>query len=468
MTNRTGSRRRGARRSAPGAATFQHPAIEMRDIDRLSPNARNARRHSRKQIRQIAASIERFGFTVPIVVDEHGTILAGHGRVEAAKHLGLPSVPVIALSHLSEPEKRAYVLADNKLALNAGWDREILAIELGALIELDFEVELTGFETPEIDLLFAGEQAKKRDPDPGEDKVREIDRSAAPVSRAGDVWELGSHRLICGSALDEAAYATVMSGERARMVVTDPPYNLAVSFIRGMGRSRHREFAMASGEMSEAQFVEFLARAHALTLAHSEAGALHFVFMGWQHLREALNAGQGVYGDLVQLVVWDKLSAGMGGLYRNQHELVLVWKVPGASSLNNVELGKHGRNRSNVWSHRGLAGFGKERDEDLAAHPTVKPAALIADALRDASKPRDVVLDPFAGSGTILLAAEATGRRARAIEIDAHFCDVALARWEHKTGKRARLAAVGLSFEEIGELRSNDETNESTGEGRAA
>jgi DNA modification methylase len=426
--------------------------IELISIRTLAPYAQNARTHSRRQIRKIAKSIEKFGFVNPILVGDDLTIIAGHGRVAAAKLLGHKKVPALRLSHLSDTERRAYVLADNKLALDAGWDREILAIELQSLIDLGFEVELTGFETPEIDVLL--DEAAQAAADSGpEDNVPEISDGPA-VSRPGDLWILGSHRLLCGDAREQASIDALLGNERADAVFTDPPYNVPIAgHVSGKGRIQHREFAMASGEMSETEFIGFLTATLGPAATASRDGAVHFVCMDWRHTAELQAAARNIYGALLNLCVWTKTNGGMGSLYRSQHELVFVFRVGQKEHSNNVELGKHGRNRTNVWRYAGVNTFGADRLDELALHPTVKPVAMVADAIRDVTRHGEIVLDPFAGSGTTLIAAEKTGRVARCIEIDPAYVDVVIRRWQIYMGKNADLADSGASFEQVAEER---------------
>jgi DNA modification methylase len=430
---------------------------ELKPIDTLIPYNNNARTHSKKQIKQIAASIEKFGFTNPVLVDENDTILAGHGRVAAARLLGLKKVPVVLITHLNMAEKRAYVLADNRLAEQAGWDKQILAIELQGLVDLDFDVALTGFDIPQVDLIIGEFSPDNQDDD---DEPTLPERSAGPsVARPGDVFVLGDHRLICGDALSAEVFETLMQGAKAAVCFTDPPYNVKIGgHVSGLGKTSHREFAMASGEMSDQEFADFLGKSFSLIAASCAPGTVAFVCMDWRHVAETIVIGTKAFGDLLNLCVWNKTNAGMGSLYRSQHELVLVLRIRGDGHRNNIELGKHGRHRSNVWTYRGVNSFGSDRMEDLAAHPTVKPVNLVADALLDVSKRGDVVLDPFGGSGTTLLAAHKTGRRARLIEIDPGYCDLIIRRFENHTGKQAKLAGTGETFEELSEQRLGTET----------
>jgi DNA modification methylase len=387
-------------------------------------------------------------------VDDAKQIIAGHGRVEAAKLLGIDAVPTVRLSHLSEAEKRAYVLADNKLAEKAGWDRELLAIELQGLIELDVDVELTGFEMAEIDLILEEAREASGNASGPDDAVPEPLLSPA-VSQTGDLWLLGSHHLLCGDARDQAAYDQLLAGAKAEFVFTDPPYNVAIDgHVCGLGRIHHREFAMGRGEMSEAEFTAFLKTVFALLAENSIDGSIHQVCMDWRHVWEMLEAGRTAYSELKNLCVWNKTNAGMGSFYRSKHELVFIWKSGTAAHLNNFELGQHGRHRSNVWDYPGVNTMRAGRLEELAMHPTVKPVALVADAIKDCSRRGGLVLDPFCGSGTILIGAERTGRKARALEIDPIYVDVAVRRWQAYAGKSAILAGSSETFETTAERRA--------------
>ena len=398
-------------------------------IAALAPWARNARTHSKKQIRQIAASIRQFGFTNPVLIDEAGTILAGYGRVAAAELLGMSEVPCLRIDHMSEDQKRAYVLADNQLALNAGWDEDLLAAELGALLsaDLDFDVGITGFSIPELDGVLEAVDPEE----PGDPADDAIPGDAPSRVHLGEVWQLGGHRLICGDALDPGVVATLMGGEQARMVFTDPPYNVPIDgHAGGSGKTRHREFAMASGEMSRREFTEFLQRAFERLAEHSVDGSIHYVCMDWRHLPEILAAGETVFDEFKNLIVWVKDNGGMGSFYRSRHELIFAFKHGTAPHRNTFELGQHGRYRTNVWQYRGVNTRRAGRMEELALHPTVKPVQMIADAIRDVSGRGEIVLDVFGGSGSTLIAAEKTGRRARLCELDPVYCDRILARWE--------------------------------------
>jgi DNA modification methylase len=406
--------------------------VETISLEELRPWPRNARTHSRKQIRQIAESIRRFGFTNPVLIDGENRILAGHGRVEAAREIGMTTAPCLRVDHMSAAEKRAYVLADNKLALNAGWDEELLALELKELMsaDIEFSVDVTGFSIAEVDQLIDG-LVPEEPGDPADDDLSNMSEVPARC-QPGDVWRMGRHRLVCGDALDPNVVSILMDGEKAEMVFTDPPYNVAIAGnVSGLGKIQHREFAMASGEMTCAEFVAFLSAAFANLVAHSVDGSIHFVCMDWRHMGEMLEAGSANYAELKNLIVWAKDNGGMGAFYRSRHELIFAFKNGAASHINSFELGQHGRYRTNVWQYRGVNTLKTGRLDELALHPTVKPVAMIADAIKDVSRRGGVVLDLFGGSGSTLIAAHKTGRRARLCELDPIYCDRILRRWEN-------------------------------------
>jgi DNA modification methylase len=404
--------------------------IEEIAVGDLTPWAKNARTHSKKQLRQIGESIRTFGFTSPVLIDAANTILAGHGRVAAARLIGMGHVPCVRLEHMTPEQKRAYVLADNKLALNADWDEELLAEELQALLgvgDLGFDIGVTGFDLGEIDTLITGLEVEE----PGDPEDDVLPVVAPRRAHPGDIWQLGRHRLTCGDALDPEVVAQLMDGERARMVFSDPPYNVRIDgHVGGSGKIKHREFAMASGEMTESEFTDFLKRAFRNMAQHSLDGSIHYLCMDWRHMGEMLAAGHAVYDELKNLIVWAKDNGGMGSFYRSRHELIFAFKKGEASHINTFELGQHGRYRTNVWQYRGVNTMRAGRMEELALHPTVKPVQMIADAIRDVSGRGEIVLDLFGGSGSTLIAAGKTGRRGYLVELDPIYCDRILTRWE--------------------------------------
>ncbi len=424
--------------------------VQALSLDQIKVDRRNARTHSSKQIRQIANSIAAFGFTNPLLLNEDGTLIAGEGRLKAAQLLGFAKVPAIVLAGLSPPKQRALAIADNKIAENAGWDRERLAIEipeLAGLLEAEgLDVSVLGFEAVEIDQLVTDFEANAADPEDGIDSTWLQDRA---VSRRGDLWVLGPHRLLCGDARSAADIARLMAHGRADMVFLDPPYNVRIGGVVGRGRTKHSEFAMASGEMSSADYVRFLDVTLNAAASVSREGALHYVCTDWRHIAELLAAAKPVYGDTINIAVWVKSNAGQGSFYRSQYELVGIFRVGQASHLNNIELGRHGRSRTNVWHYAGVNSFRAGRMDELRSHPSAKPVALVADALKDCTRRGDVVLDTFCGSGTTILAAERVGRHARALEIEPRFVDVAIRRWQAFTRLDARHAERGSSFDEI-------------------
>ncbi len=423
--------------------------LHYRDPDTLKADPKNPRTHSNKQIRQVADSISACGFAVPILVDEELSIIAGHARLAAAKILGLKTVPVVILSGLSAARKRALMLADNRIAANAGWDRELLAIEIPELTELlgleGLEISITGFEAAEIDMLATDFELNSSEPP---DHSEGEGSSANVVTRAGDLWQLGKHRLLCADARDPNSLTLLLGGEQANMAFNDPPYNLKICGVVGRGSTKHEEFAMASGEMSSEDFIDFLVQTLGNAVKHSKPGALHYICMDWRHLQQLFEAVRRLDGAIIALVVWVKSNAGQGSFYRSQHELVIVFRVGQGSHLNNIQLGRHGRSRSNVWKYPGVNSFRAGRMDELRVHPTVKPIAMVADAIKDCTCRGDIVLDLFGGSGTTLLAAERVGRRGYLMEIEPSFVDVAVRRWQSFTQKDAVHARTGVTFEE--------------------
>lgn len=432
-------------------------AIEYLRIGTLRANPSNPRTHTQKQIHQIAESIRTFGFNVPILVDSKLNIVAGHARTDAAKLLKLATVPVIRLANLTEEQKRAFEIADNRLSEVASWDSRLLGEQLKFLsqAEINFSLETTGFEVGEIDLFIEGLSQSAKDK-PDEADVLPSEEGLPAVTHAGDCWLLGKHRVLCGDAREVSHYRQLMCSRKAAAVFTDPPYNVRIDgHATGNGRTKYREFALASGEMNSCEFREFLEDTLGCAAKHSLAGALHFVFMDWRHMGELLAAGNEVYDELKNLVIWAKSRAGMGSLYRSQHELIFLFKKGRAKHRNNVQLGAHGRFRTNLWQYPAIGSFGKSTSEgDLTRlHPTMKPVSLVADAILDCSTRGDIVLDPFLGSGTTVIAAERVGRVCYGLELDPLYVDTIVRRWEKFTNKRAVHAASGREFREMEEDR---------------
>jgi DNA modification methylase len=434
--------------SSPSDSAPTKQQLHLLNLDDLIPSIHSPRKHSRQQIRAIAKSIEAFGFCAPLLVDKNRQIIAGHGRYEAAKFLDLVRVPVIFLDHLTETQATAYMLADNKLTDRSTWDDKMVALQLKELSELvlDFDIEAIGFETPELDFRVHSLE----EPDAA-DHADEFAPAAEPaVSVPGDLWQLGEHRLCCGNALDEAAYPALMNGDMATAAFTDMPYNVKIGgHAGGKGRIKHREFAMASGEMSDEEFREFLTTGLKAICAHTTPGAVIYSCMDWRHVGEMAAAGTAAGCDFLNLCIWVKSNGGMGSFYRSRHELVFVFRNGSEPHLNNVELGRHGRNRNNVWHYAGMNSFARRGKESvLELHPTVKPVALVSDAILDSTKRGDIVLDPFIGSGTTILAAERTGRRCYGVEIDPLYVDTAIERWQRMTGRQAQ-NADGETFAQV-------------------
>ncbi|WP_375597123.1 site-specific DNA-methyltransferase [Devosia sp. Naph2] len=450
--------RRRTRQAAPRApeaannAPQQRLSLEYLPIWELLPHSKTLRKHSEQQLAAIMGSLRAFGLVTPLLVDANNVIVDGHAVLEAAKRLDFSEVPVVRLSQLSPAQIRACRVGLNKLAEGAAWDAKELAFELfdiaPALQAHDIEPEAIGFSPAEFDLLLAPQQTPPADVMPGP-------ATGPAVSRAGDLWLLGPHRLLCGDALNDGHFQQLMAGEKARMSFTDPPYNLKVEgVISGLGKVKHREFAMASGEMTREQFTDFLATYMGNCAAHAVDGSVHFACMDWRHIAELLAAGDRAYNKLLNLVVWNKTNAGMGSMYRSQHELIGVFKAGTARHTNNFQLGQTGRHRSNVWTVPGANSFGPNRTQDLADHPTVKPTILVMEAIRDVSRRGEIVLDCFCGSGTTILAAERTGRVCRAIELDPRYVDLAVHRWQALSGTAAVLHGDGRNFEELAACRA--------------
>jgi DNA modification methylase len=424
--------------------------VQALSISQIKLDGHNSRTHSAKQIRQIANSIIAFGFTNPLLVNEDRKLIAGEGRLKAAQLLDFAKVPAIVLTGLSPARQRALAIADNKIAENAGWNRERLAIEIPELAELlepeGLDVSILGFEAVEIDQLVTDFEDEAADP---QDSIESTWLKDSAVSKPGDLWVLGNHRLLCGDARSADHIARLMAHCRADMAFLDPPYNVRIGGVVGRGRTKHSEFAMASGEMSPAAYVRFLGNSLNAAASVSREGALHYVCTDWRHITELTAAAKPVYGETINIAVWVKSNAGQGSFYRSQHELIGIFRVGQALHLNNVELGRHGRSRSNVWHYGGVNSFRAGRMEELRSHPSAKPVALVADAIKDCTRRGDVVLDTFSGSGTTILAAERVGRHARAMEIEPRFVDVAIRRWQAFTRRDAHHAESGLSFDEI-------------------
>ena len=421
--------------------------IQYRPVGDLGLDPRNPRQHSQRQVDQIADSIREFGFITPVVIDDTARVVVGHARVLAAKKLDMPLIPVVEIKHLSKAQLKAFRIADNKLGQNAHWDERLLGESLLELKELDrdFDLSITGLTLPEIDLAIQNLS---------EPVVEDIDDASSEtgvqVCQLGDVWELGGHRVHCGDATSETAFHSLMIDTRADVVFIDPPYNVRIDgHASGKGRVRHREFAQGSGELSREEFIRFLTDSCTQLKNYSKSGAIHFACMDWKHLDDLLTAGRDVYTELKNIVAWVKSTAGMGSLYRSQHELICVFKSGTGRHINNIELGKNGRHRTNVWDYDSASTQARKGNNVLELHPTVKPVQLVMDALLDCSNRGDIVLDSFLGSGTTLLAAERTGRVCRGIEVDPLYVDTAIRRWQNLTGRDAVRVSDGKLFRDV-------------------
>ncbi|MEZ5958401.1 MAG: DNA methyltransferase [Hyphomonadaceae bacterium] len=424
------------------------PKIEQVAIGDLKPYSNNPRSRPRAQRCAIAASIKKNGFNAPIVVDEANVIINGHGRYEAALTLELTSVPVIRVTHLSAAEKQAYRIADNKLSEMSSWNADLLPEELRAIADGGIKFEDTGFSATDVDRIF-DQAAEARGPDLGPEDELPAHPSVA-VTKPGQTWVLGQHRIGCADMRDSTALERLMDGQRARATFTDPPYNVRIGgFAGGKGQTKHPEFAMASGEMSAAQYTEFLSIALKNIAKYCLDGAIAFVCIDWRHLDEMSAAGRSAQLTLMNLIVWVKSNGGMGTFYRSRHELIFAFKVGEAPHTNTFGLGDGGRCRTNVWEYRGANAFGPTRDEDLASHPTVKPARMVADAIKDVSQRGDIILDPFGGSGTTLIACQMTGRIACVLEIEPSYVDLTIRRWQKAMGLFAVDADTGVEFDEL-------------------
>lgn len=418
--------------------------IEYVAIESLTSAPRRVRRSEAKQAARIERSIARHGICAPILVNGERQVVHGHGVLEAAKRFGLREVPIIAITHLTRSEERTLALALNRLGETGEWDEELLRLELAELIELDEDIISTGFELAEVDALLLEDDGSEAEEVPTLPVIA--------VSAHGDLWMLGDHLLLQGDALDSASYERLVGPGTVRLVLTDVPYNVPVTG-HVTGQSHHREFAMAHGEMSREEFAAFNGTWMQFALASLMAGGLLASFIDWRSVEIILAAGRELGLDLLNMIVWAKSNGGQGSLWRSQHELLPVFKKPGAPHVNNVKLGASGRWRSNLWTYAGGSSLGSDARDGLADHPTVKPKAMLEDALLDITNRGDIVLDPFLGSGSTLLAAESTGRVCRGIEIDGAYCDVAIKRWERLTGLEATLVETGETHERVAQRR---------------
>lgn len=433
-------------------------AVQYVPTDKLTLPKRQLKKHDDKKIALLGASILENGLLRPILVDEKLRIVSGSAVWMAATHIGMAEVPVVQVAHLSEEQLRIYAIADNQMANTSPWNLEILGDEFRDLgivslgLPEGLKLELSGFATSQIDDMIIG----KAEPEFSEAEELQVGSS---VCRAGEIYELGPHRIICGDALQAQTYVSLMQGNRAQMVISDPPYNVQING-HVAGKGKFAEFAQASGEMTSPEFTQFLTTAFSHTADVSVNGSIHYHFMDWRHMREILDAGCSVYDEHKNLIIWDKGRASLGTFYRSQHELVFVFKKGKAPHINNFSLGDTGRFRTNLQGYPPPSNFARKSDPGQGGHPTIKSVAMFADFMRDCSKRGGIILDCFAGAGTTLLAAELTGRQSRLIEIDPGYCDLAIRLWQEKTGNQAVLAATGESFDVLAERRNGHGGND--------
>jgi DNA modification methylase len=436
------------------------PQTQYLPIDEVKPYAPHLRLHSRRQRRKLEALLRHYGQVIPILVDDSNVVVDGHAVLDAMKSLGYSEIMAVTVRGRDPAEVRALRLALNRVAEDARWEDDRLRAEFADLLQLGFDMELTAFDGVEIDMVLA-----IKDPAAGvveESAIEELEPgNEPPTAWLGSTWVLDKHVIACGDARDSDLIGRLTGARAVAAVFTDPPYNVPIDgFVRGLGQTRHREFAMASGEMTPEEFTGFLGGFIVALKPHLSDGAILYICMDWRHMRELLDAGARTELALKNLCIWVKSNAGMGTFYRSQHELVFTWKYGSGPHQNHFELGQFGRSRSNVWGYAGINTFGKDRAELLGVHPTIKPVRLVADALRDVTRRGDLVLDPFLGSGSTLLAAEETGRSCIGVELDPGYLDVAIRRWQRLTGKDAIEATSGEAFDALAHLRSDDTVND--------
>ena len=422
----------------------------------LVPYENNAKIHNNKQIKQIMESIKEFNFTNPILIDENNVILAGHGRFFAAQKLKLKEVPVIKLDYLSEAQKKAYRIADNKLTENGNWNYDVLKLEFCELekLNLDFSLDITGFEMAQIDVILDADNSKKESNISKKLNTVPYILEKDIVSKNGDIWLLGNHKIICGNSLEKEVFERLFEYKQADMIFTFLPYNLKVDGQICRVRKKHyKEFAMASGEMNSEEFKNFLYKSFSLLKEFSKNGSLHYICMDWRHVAEIINAGTNIFDEFKNLCIWNKDNAGMGSFYRSKHELIFIFKNGTKSNINNIQLGKHGRNRTNVWEYPSVNAFSKEK---INYHPTIKPVEMVQDAIIDVTKRGQIILDTFLGSGTTLLASEKSGRICYGIEIEPMYIDVTIKRWQELTGKSAFNVNQNKTYNELLNERKNN------------
>jgi DNA modification methylase len=420
-------------------------------IKAVKPSPHAARQHNQHQRRKLKRLLKKFGQVTSIIVDENHFIIDGHAVHEMMVELGYDEIAVVVVANRTEAEVRALRLALNRIGLDTQWDAPKLKAEFEALIALSFDLNLTAFYAVEIDMALSIDAPTGNTVEEVAAAVVEA-QNGPTVTQPGDIWRLGRHVVACGDARDAGHLRALVGEARVTVVFADAPDNVRIDgFVSGLGKNQHREFAMAPGEMSKEQFISFLIAFIAALKPTLADGAILYMCMDWRHAGELLEAAAQQELEFKNLCIWVKSNAGMGSFYRSQHELVFVFKHGDAAHQNNFGLGQHGRSRTNVWQYRGVNAFGKDRTELLGIHPTCKPTAMIADALLDVSRRGEIVLDPFLGSGSTLIAAENVGRVCIGNEIDPAYCDVAVRRWEKQTGRDAVNATTSETFAAVAE-----------------
>lgn len=434
--------------------------IVRRAIDSVRPAGARARVTTPEQLERVIKSIRQFGLVTPILIDAEDRIVSGHVVWEAAQKIGSETIECLVVDHLDDAELKALSLALNRIAETGDWNLDTLREVMIEIRSADIDLTTTGFTLQEFDQITLAPSPSSQD----EEDCAEVEfKDETPVSRIGDLFQLNDHRLLCGDALEAESYRQVLGGRMAHCTFSDPPYGCKIEgFVSGLGKHKHKDFVMASGEMDDAQFIEFLETYLTHCRTFTSKGAVTFACMDWRQIDKLLAAGAQAGFNRNNIVVWNKGSGGMGSLYRSAHELIAVFCNGKSPATNNVELGRHGRDRSNLWSYPGANRRGSSANHALADHPTPKPIELVEDALLDITRPGDVVLDPFSGSGTTLIAAERCGRITCGIELDPQYVDRTIRRWERMTGHEVIHVESGMTFTELMTERQKERNSSPT------
>ncbi|QIG53652.1 site-specific DNA-methyltransferase [Altererythrobacter sp. BO-6] len=421
----------------------------------LQPSPNRARVTTPEQLEKVITSIRQFGLVMPVLIDRNDMVISGHVICEAAEQLGFETVPCLSVEHLDEVEIEALALALNRVGETGTWDTDLLREQMIRLESAGIDLTNTGFTLPEIDQITILSEPAEGDGD--EDEFEEDEDDMSVISRLGDLYQLGVHRLHCADALEMDSYVRLLAGELAQCIFSDPPYGCEIEgFVSGLGKHKHLNFLEGAGDMDRGELQEFFTAYLGHCKAFSSAGAIIFACMDWRQIDILLLAAMDVGLTRKNIAVWDKGSGGMGGLYRNAHEFVAVFCNGNTPATNNIQLGRHGRDRCNIWRYPGANRPGSSSAKALADHPTPKPEPLVEDALLDVTNRGDIVLDPFIGSGSTILAAESTGRICRGIELDPKYVDRAIRRWERETGIPAIHIETGLTFDELARVRLSE------------